>query len=355
MPKALRCIGGIPGLSNKAAEQDEEAIHAQAAEWIVMLSADDAEERMRAQADFSAWKAASPRHAAAAKQMENVLQQLQMVRQQNGDSARPARVALDAALQPKRRIGRSMHQVASVLLLLCCTAYFFAKVWLPAYPLADLSTGKGEWRTSSLPDGSRITLNSDSAINVHYTPTQRRVELVHGEILADVAKDANRPFVVETRNGTVRARGTRFVVKLEEDASWLSMLESSVEVRTRQQIKSESGTGTAFSAGDRVRFDAERLGPVTHIDVRSVSEAWARHQLVATNQTLGDVIRELARHRPGHIYYDAKALDGIRISAVLPLDDTDNALQLLCNNFPELRVRTLTRYLVLIDLQTASR
>ena len=57
------------------------------------------------------------------------------------------------------------------------------------------------------------------------------------------------------------------------------------------------------------------------------------------------------RHRPGHIRYDRAQLEGIRVSAVLPLNDTDRALQLLVDSLPMLRVRTLTSYLAMVDTQ----
>ena len=67
------------------------------------------------------------------------------------------------------------------------------------------------------------------------------------------------------------------------------------------------------------------------------------------DRPLPEVLDELARHRPGQLRYDRAQLDHIRVAAVLPLDDTDKALQLLLDNFPQLRVRMLTRYLVMVD------
>lgn len=74
---------------------------------------------------------------------------------------------------------------------------------------------------------------------------------------------------------------------------------------------------------------------------------------MVNDRPLSEVLDELARQRPGRIQYDRARIDGIRVSAVLPLDDTDRALQLLVANFPQLRVRTLTPYLVLVDTQSS--
>ncbi|MDR7375817.1 ferric-dicitrate binding protein FerR (iron transport regulator) [Rhodoferax ferrireducens] len=170
--------------------------------------------------------------------------------------------------------------------------------------------------------------------------------LLQGEILVEVAPDAQRPFVVETAQGRIRALGTRFSVESQPDSTLLTMLESSVWVQTAAQTGNE---GTAIEAGQRVRIRADGLGPAEAVDVRSVQDAWKFHQLVARDQPLPEVLDALNRHRPGRIVYDRAQLQDIRMLAVLPLDDTDRALQLLTDSLPALRVRRLTPYLVLVD------
>jgi transmembrane sensor len=85
------------------------------------------------------------------------------------------------------------------------------------------------------------------------------------------------------------------------------------------------------------------------VDPASLDAAWHRHQLVVTDQPLADVLDALSRHRPGKILYDRQQIAALRVSAVLPLDDTDRALRLLHSSFPTLRLRTLTPYLVMVD------
>jgi transmembrane sensor len=51
----------------------------------------------------------------------------------------------------------------------------------------------GKQSLVSLSDGTRIRLNTDSLIEVSYSPNSRRVHMVRGEALFEVAKDASRP------------------------------------------------------------------------------------------------------------------------------------------------------------------
>lgn len=207
-----------------------------------------------------------------------------------------------------------------------------------------MHTSTGEWQTHTLPDGSRITLEGASAVDLHFDAQQRLVELRQGAILVDVATDAARPFVVESRGSRMRALGTRFVVERNSEVTQLTLLESSVAVQHGAEP-----SATSIHAGQSVRITPEALGPIENIDVRSVADAWKFRQLVVRNRPLAEVLDQLARQRPGCIHYDRAQIEHIRVSAVLPLDDTDRALQLLQASFPQLRLRRFTSYVVLVD------
>jgi transmembrane sensor len=322
-----------------------------AAHWIVRLTADDAAERETARSGFEAWKQADPRHAQAADRMQGLLGQVQTVRDSVGNSSQPARAALNAALaidrKPQR--GKRLATALAVAFALGAPTWLALQNYPPSYLMADVRTATAQWETQVLSDGTRITLNSASAVNLHFDAKRRAVTLVRGEILVDVARDPGRPFLIETAHGSIRALGTRFVVSLDADATVLSMLESSVSVQTAGQRALKNSEGTVVHAGQRVRITAQGLAPVETIDARSVSDAWKFHQLVVDGRPLPEVLDALGRHRPGRIQYNRAQLEGITVSAVLPLDDTNRALQLLITSFPGLRVRTLTPYLVMVD------
>ncbi|TNC76361.1 DUF4880 domain-containing protein [Janthinobacterium lividum] len=312
----------------------------QAARWIVRLSADDPAERDMARAGFAAWKAADPLHATVAAGMENLLRQLHAVREPAGGDHRPARAAL-AAIAPKRQRLRQLAAASAVAMLVLTGALVLGE--RPAYLLADLRSSTGQWQTHTLADGSRLTLAGGSAVNVRFNAGERHVELVRGDILVDVAKDAQRPFIVDSKQAAIRALGTRFAVRREDGATILSMLESTVSAQVPQH------RAVVVQAGQRTRITDDGVGPLTSIDAASVQQAWRAHQLVVDDLPLADVLDELARHRPGQLHYDRAQIASIRVAAVLPLDDTDKALQLLIDNFPQLRIRMLTRYLVMVD------
>lgn len=325
-----------------------ESIARAAAEWLVSLSDCGPGEAPDRHAAFAAWKDADPRHAAAAARMEAFIGRVQGLR---AGGAKPARAALEATAAPARRGPRLRRAGRALLLagLLAAPGWLAWQTWPPAVLLADIRTGTAGWESRVLEDGTRIALNGATAVNLRFDPRQRLLELVRGEILVEVAGDPVRPFLVKTPHGVMRAVGTRFIVSRDDSATVLTVLESKVAVQHCLAAPAAGG-GEAIivSAGERIRLTGAGIGRSEAIDVRSIADAWASHRLVVQEQPLPDVLDILARHRPGYLRYDRDALAGFHVSAVLPLDDTDRALQLLLASFP-IRVRSLTPWLVMVD------
>ncbi len=323
-----------------------DGIAEQAAEWLVRLSADDACAEDRAA--FEAWKQADPRHAAAAGRMAGLIEQFRRLRGAVADP-RSAHAALVAASRTTRRSRLKRLGAALVLAaVLIVPGGLALRAYPPAYLLADVRTAPGMTETRWLPDNTRLSVRGASAVNLRFDAKRRAVELVRGEILLDVARDASRPFTVETPFGSVRALGTRFVVRLDDETVLLTMIESAASVRHAAVQGDPEEAGIVVRAGQRVRFGSRGAGAPEATDVRDLADAWASNQLLVRDAPLPEVLEELARQCPGFIRYDRAALAGIRVSAVLPLDDTDRALQLLSASH-RLRVSRFTPWVVVVE------
>lgn len=326
-----------------AASPAGDAVVEEAAEWLVRLSDDGAKAEDRAA--FESWKQSDTRRAEAAGRVAGLIDRLRGLRTTN--DARALRATLDAVGSQRKKISRSKRLGATLALLLSLAApgWLALQKYPPAYLLADVRTATGQPETRQLADHTQLTLKGASAVNLHYDARQRTVELVRGEILLDVARDATRPFVVETRHGSIQALGTRFAVRCDDNSTVLTMLESKTSVKAAASSSEHVLTELVVSAGQRVRIGADGLGTVESIDAGSVADAWKFNQLVVRNAPLPDVLDELARQRVGAIRYDRAALADIRVSAVLPLGDTDQALRLLSASH-HLQITGFTPWLV---------
>lgn len=317
----------------------------QAAEWLVLLSADDALERERAEQDYQQWKQQSPEHAAAAEGMERLLGSLRGMRQAPASGRLHQLIDGEVRFGQRRRRNKRLGAALAVSLMLLGPGWLAWQHYPGALLFADLDTGIGQWQETRLEDGSRLTLAGGSAVNLRFTASGREVELLRGEIRVEVAADAQRPFQVVTREGSIRALGTRFMVSKQSDATDLSMLESKVVARASE------GQGEALVvAGQQLRIHRDGLQRPTRIDPEATDQAWQQHRLLARGLPLPQVLAQLQRQYVGVLSFDDQALAHIEVFASLPLDNPQRALQLLEASLP-IKVSRLTPWLTRVQVR----
>lgn len=303
-----------------------------AVEWLVTLQGDDADEATHAA--WRHWLGQHPDHARAWAHIDAVNARLR------GVASPLASAVARAALTPGRPSTR--RQTMRALAVLCVTG---TAAWatLDRTPLqgwlADTHTAVGERRLITLEDGTRVHLNTDTAIDIAFTAAERRVTLLRGEIHVETAADraeVPRPFTVVTRDAMLHPLGTRFAVRHLPDAGWIGVTEGAVAVRPAN----DATAMRVIAAGQAARFTDIRVdapSPVTDADI-----AWLDGMLVAANMRLADFLAEIDRYRPGRLRCDPAVAD-LRVSGTFPLADTDRILDALRGTLP-VRIHFLTRY-----------
>ncbi|WP_043312187.1 FecR domain-containing protein [Pseudomonas sp. ML96] len=304
---------------------EREAIRS-AAQWYARLTAETAGEGE--QLAWQRWLESDPAHYAAWQRIESVRQQMGQVPGQLAAST------LAAAGQSRRRVllGMALLVSASGVAGLGWRSDAGRRL------AADFRTTVGERRSFTLADGSQLLLNTDSAVDALFDEQQRLLVLRGGEVLIETAPDPlGRPFSVATAHGSVRALGTRFTVRLDDNGSSVAVLAKAVEVSTPGMP-----TPVRLEAGQQTRFTRAGVQPpqASHADVA----AWQQGSLIAIDRPLGELIDELARYRSGWLRCDP-AIASVKVSGAFPLDDTDRALDALEKGFP-IRVVRRTRYWV---------
>lgn len=310
-----------------------------AVEWLVHLWSGTATAESRA--DWQRWRAAHPQHEQAWQHIEATDTRLRGRSTAGMVTAATAVGTLAGPASPRRR-----HALRGIGGL----AAGGLAAWMGYEQLpwrgwgADLRTAKGEQRSTTLPDGTRIVLNTGSALDVRYTGGLRRLHLREGEVLITTAHDdaatPPRSFVVDTPAGRIRALGTRFTVRHDGSASEVAVYDGAVEL-------SPLGKPDAT-----VRVDAGQSALLTPAAATAAGDsaveppAWAEGVLVASDMRLSDFVAELRRYRSGVISL-APEVAHLRLSGVFPLADTDRILHSLAQVLP-VEVRVPVRYWVRI-------
>ncbi|KAF2391226.1 FecR domain-containing protein [Pseudomonas frederiksbergensis] len=304
----------------------------EAADWLVQLhsgTATPSDHQAIAQ-----WRTRSAEHAQAWLRAEAILGDFRNV---------PANLAIQTLQRAARKDGLTRRQTLTRLgLLLMAGPLGLAAQQVPWQKwTADQRTAVGEQKNLQLPDGSQIVLNTESAVDIAFNLQERRLLLLQGEVLISTVKDpAARPFIVETPQGTARALGTRFCVRINGSRSQVSVLEGLVEV-TPQLLRQS----TTLKAGERQSFKLNRFDSMESFDTSAL--AWDKGMLLANNMRLDELLGELSRYRPGVLRCHADVA-ALRVSGAFSLRDTDASLRLLSDTLP-LKISSLTRYWLSVE------
>ncbi|MDR6529560.1 transmembrane sensor [Caulobacter rhizosphaerae] len=262
------------------------SIDEEATTWVVRQSSgglDEADQRA-----FETWYDLGPRHQGAYLRAQAIWLSLDKATvQSNLRPEAPARAR--AAARPDRRA------VLYAGLAATAAAGVTGTVWLSRGGDAQaFTTTMGEVRKVPLSDRTIASLNSDSRVEVRMTPKLRRVILVSGEALFDVAKNPQRPFVVEAGEVFVRAVGTAFSVRRWATGADVLVTEGVVETWNA----AGAGHARRISAGERA-FVSNRAEPIAVLSTPQEVErrlAWRDGNIVLDNQTLAEAVLEFNRY-----------------------------------------------------------
>lgn len=313
---------------------DHQALE-EAADWLIRMSESELSDTERA--EWECWKVSTPERSRAWSRAQLLQTKL------GGLPPSLAMSALDRPSSPERRA--ALGKLAMILAILPA-GWGSWKLADSQQWSADYHTAVGQQRELTLADGSKITLNTDTAIDVLFDANQRLIHLREGEILVQTAPDISpmaRPFLVSTRQGRVQALGTRFTVRELQPRTHLVVLEGAVKVELAENRQS---TPLIVNAGQRTDFSSHTFGQLSVAD-RYVG-AWTQGMLMADKMRLADFVAELTRYRRGFVRLDP-ALADLRISGAYPISDSQRTLNMLAQTYPILVSGHLNGYWVMLS------
>jgi transmembrane sensor len=222
------------------------------------------------------------------------------------------------------------------------------------------STARGEQRSILLSDGSTIDLNARSSVRVRFDSRGRHVDLIQGQALFHVAKDARRPFIVAVNGTRVRAVGTQFDINQRRHALVVTVVEGTVAVsgslplgsagssspsqpqfvpapsdRTHGAIVAQTGE-ILLDAGEQLTLTpAAPVAPAVNapataqsVDVENAT-AWTHRRLIFDTTPLEDVAAEFNRNSDRPIVVQSRGLEDFHVSGAFSSTDVASFLRFL--------------------------
>jgi transmembrane sensor len=189
----------------------------------------------------------------------------------------------------------------------------------------------------TLEDGSRVQLNRGTQLSIDFTAGVRRVRLERGEAHFVVAKNPERPFIVEAGGVTVRAVGTAFTVHLTSAAGAVVVAEGRVAVGREAEARS-SPPAPVLDARQRVVVPLRDAAPVPPPVTLSEAELatrldWQPRMLDFADVPLATIAAELNRRNPVQLIPDSAALRELRVNASIRSDNVEGFVRLLESSF----------------------
>lgn len=303
----------------------------QAIHWLLRLRNNHGNPRLNRQCEQ--WRAEHHQHELAWQRVQSLQAELSS----NLRAVPGAQVAFNTLENSAQGLGRRQAlKLLSGALLMGSAAWLAKDSGAWQQWSADYVTATGEQRGFQLPDGTRIELNTASAVDLHYTAQQRLIKLNRGEIIvscggSDEGAPFDRPLRVQNRHGMYAPIGARFILRQDDDCSRLTVTSGRVAIVS-------GGHSVEAVAGQSYRIDHLQIRPVPAPDMDT--GAWVDGLIVTRNMRLGDFLREVGRYRHG-VLNCAMEIADLRLSGVFRLEDTDKLLALLPQTLPvQLRYRT---------------
>ena len=294
---------------------------------------------------LEAWLAADPAHRAALDALDRAWQRAELARHDPEILAWRERARLRPAW-PRRLALRAVAASLAVAVLGGGSLWGLgAAGLLPGhgrFSNQEFQTDLGQRATFTLPDGSKVTLNTDTRLRTRAVQGRRLVYLDRGQAFFRVAKDPSRPFVVQAAGRTITAIGTAFDVRVDRRQFEVTLVEGKVRVEAPAPPPAPATEGakaapkpavvvlqaTEMAAGSQLLAADDRGWSVRQADTAKET-SWLAGRLMFENEPLGAVAEEFGRYSDQKIVFADPSLAGMPISGTFRSGDVETFVRAL--------------------------
>jgi transmembrane sensor len=294
-----------------------EEVRVEAATWIARLRGEP--HGPDVEAELQQWLGESAEHERAFKRMAQVWEQSGNIRMRVGAD-------VSATHRGRSRFSPWTAAAAAALALVVIASLYWRD--------NAFTTAVGQQRVRVLRDGTRVALNTDTRIEVNYDEHARRVRLVRGEARFDVSKRPTWPFLVSVGDQEIRALGTSFIVRHDNDQDLSVTL-----VDGRISVAPVAGNGEAPPQAPQVLVPGQRLvisrrhAPAVDRPELSRVTAWERGRVEFGGTPLEDAATEMNRYTTTRLIVPDTEVAQLRIGGIFRAGDSDAFVKIVTELF----------------------
>ncbi len=229
---------------------------------------------------------------------------------------------------------KSLYKYAAIIMILIITGggFYFSKFINGSSLTTKILADRGQVAAVILPDSSKVWLNSGSTIEYSNSfGSQQRHLRINGQAYFEVKKNKNIPFIVESKEISVKVLGTRFTVEAYDDSEKASVVleEGSVEMSPSTHPKQK----IYMKPGDKIVYDVESERAKRTIVKAERYSSWRNGILNFYNTPMKDVVRKLS-NRYNYEFNVDKTLEDLELTFTVNQEDLSSVLELLSTITP---------------------
>ncbi|MFH1558590.1 MAG: FecR family protein [Pseudomonadota bacterium] len=294
-----------------------------ALDWFVRLQDSPDDEALKL--ELQHWLDQDPRHAAAFVEYQSFWEMPELEAASRRLAARQDEaIEQSSAHRARRPINRWVTTLAAA------AAVLLVAIGIQQYPVllrhweADYLTATGERNDITLPDGSRMTLNTASAVAVDFAGGRRSIRLLEGEAFFDVVHDADHPFRVAGAFGEVEVRGTAFSVRTASAEDTVVLERGSVQVSRLSDL----GERAMLAPGEMVTVSPTAISPIEKTDPEDAL-AWLDGRIIFHERPFAQVLNDLRRYYGGPVVTLDSRISQLLVSGNYRLENPEGVLRSL--------------------------
>ncbi|AWF82275.1 hypothetical protein BTJ40_16365 [Microbulbifer sp. A4B17] len=193
---------------------------------------------------------------------------------------------------------------------------------------ASYQTAPKKTAKQALPDGSQIKLSATTNVSINYSETRRRIRLFNGEARLTIHKDITWPFIVESRQASIRTHEATFNIDQRYGVTEVAVLEGAITISPIKQSKNKA----KVEKGEMLKVTEHSTGSVKVFEICAYKD-WYSGYTQANNIRLPELLAALNRFTTTPLITRGLDTGRLLVSGTYDLNHIENSVHLLSKSY----------------------